>query len=41
MDTRGPVHLPDDIQRRLTVSKAAGALCLIAVLGWSGLVRND
>jgi hypothetical protein len=41
MDTRGPVQLPDDIQRRLTVYKAAGALILIAVWGWFALVKDD
>jgi hypothetical protein len=41
MDTLAPVKLPDDIERRLTVSKAAGALLLIAVWGWFALVKND
>ena len=36
-----PVPLPDDIERRLTVYKAAGALLLIAVWGWFALVKND
>ena len=41
MDTLAPVKLPDDIERRLTVSKAAGALLLIAVWGWFALAKND
>jgi hypothetical protein len=41
MDSRAPVELPDDIQRRLTTYKAAGALVLIAVWGWFALVQND
>lgn len=41
MDTLAPVKLPDDIERRLTVSKAAGALLLIAVWGWLALAKND
>jgi hypothetical protein len=41
MDTLAPVKLPDDIERRLTVLKAAGALLLIAVWGWFALVKND
>jgi hypothetical protein len=41
MDTLAPVKLPNDIERRLTVSKAAGALLLIAVWGWFALVKND
>jgi hypothetical protein len=41
MDTLIPVKLPDDIERRLTVFKAAGALLLIAVWGWFALVKND
>jgi hypothetical protein len=41
MDTLAPVKLPDDIERRLTISKAAGALVLIAVWGWFALVKND
>jgi hypothetical protein len=41
MDTLAPVKLPDDIERRLTVFKAAGALLLIAVWGWFALVKND
>jgi hypothetical protein len=41
MDSLAPVGLPDDIQRRLTVYKAAGALLLIAVWGWFALVKND
>jgi len=34
MSTLAPVELPDDIQRRLNVYKAVGALILIAV--WVG-----
>jgi hypothetical protein len=41
MDSLAPVELPDDIQRRLNVYKAAGALLLIAVWGWFALVKND
>jgi hypothetical protein len=41
MDSLAPVPLPDDIQRRLNVYKAAGALLLIAVWGWFALVQND
>jgi len=41
MSTFAPVELPDDIQRRLNVYKAAGALLLIAVWGWFALVKND
>jgi hypothetical protein len=41
MDSLAPVPLPDDIQRRLNVYKAAGALLLIAVWGWFALVKND
>jgi hypothetical protein len=41
MDSLAPVQLPDDIQRRLTDYKAAGALLLIAVWGWFALVKND
>ena len=41
MDSLAPVPLPDDIQRRLKVYKAAGALLLIAVWGWFALVQND
>jgi hypothetical protein len=41
MDPLPPVRLPDDIERRLTVYKAAGALLLIAVWGWFALVKND
>jgi hypothetical protein len=41
MDPLLPVQLPDDIERRLTVHKAAGALLLIAVWGWFALVKND
>ena len=41
MDSVAPVELPDDIQRRLNVYKAAGALLLIAVWGWFALVKND
>ncbi|MDP9119189.1 MAG: hypothetical protein M3M93_02790 [Actinomycetota bacterium] len=41
MDTLAPVKLPDDIERRLTAFKAAGALLLIAVWGWFALVKND
>lgn len=41
MDSLAPVPLPEDIERRLTVHKAAGALLLIAVWGWFALVRND
>jgi hypothetical protein len=41
MDSLAPVPLPDDIERRLTVYKAAGAALLIAVWGWFALVQND
>ena len=41
MDSLAPVRLPDDIERRLTVYKAAGAVLLIAVWGWFALVKND
>ena len=41
MDPLAPVPLPDDIERRLTAYKAAGALLLIAVWGWFALVKND
>jgi hypothetical protein len=41
MDSLAPVQLPDDIQRRLNVYKAVGAVLLIAVWGWFALVKND
>lgn len=41
MDPLTPVPLPDDIERRLTAYKAAGALLLIAVWGWFALVKNN
>jgi hypothetical protein len=41
MDSLAPVRLPDDIERRLTVYKAWGALLLIGVWGWCALVKND
>jgi hypothetical protein len=41
MDPLATVPLPDDIERRLTAYKAAGALLLIAVWGWFALVKND
>ena len=41
MDSFASVQLPDDIQRRLNVAKAAGALLLIAVWGWFALVKGD
>ena len=41
MDSLAPVQLPDDIQRRLNVYKAAGALLLISVWGWFALVKGD
>jgi hypothetical protein len=41
MDSLAPVPLPDDIQRRLTAYRAAGALVLIALWGWFALVKND
>jgi hypothetical protein len=41
MIARAPVQLPDDIQRRLNVYKAVGALLLIAVWGWFALVQDD
>jgi len=41
MDSFAPVQLPDDVQRRLNVAKATGALLLIAVWGWFALVKGD
>jgi hypothetical protein len=41
MDSLAPVQLPDDIQRRLNVYKALGALLLIAIWGWFALVKGD
>jgi hypothetical protein len=41
MDSLAPVQLPKDIERRLTVYKAVGALLLIGVWGWFALVQND
>jgi hypothetical protein len=41
MDPLAPAQLPDEIERRLTVYKAVGALLLIAVWGWFALVKND
>ena len=41
MDSLAPVRLPADIERRLTVYKASGALLLVAVWGWFALVKND
>ena len=41
MDAPSRAQLPDDVERRLTVYKAAGALLLIAVWGWFALVQND
>ncbi|MDQ4108582.1 MAG: hypothetical protein M3138_07230 [Actinomycetota bacterium] len=41
MDPFARVELPEDIQRRLTVYKAAGGLCLIAAWGWFALEGND
>ena len=41
MSSLAPVELPDDIQRRLNVYKAVGALLLIVVWGWFALVKND
>lgn len=41
MDSLAPIPLPDDIQRRLNVYKAGGALLLIAVWGWFALVKSD
>jgi hypothetical protein len=41
MDSLAPVPLPDEIQRRLNVFKAAGAVLLISVWGWFALVQND
>jgi hypothetical protein len=41
MDSLAPVQLPDDIERRLSFYKAAGAVLLIAVWGWFALVQND
>lgn len=37
---RETVTLPDDIQRRLNIWKAVGALVLTAVYGWFAFVRN-
>jgi hypothetical protein len=41
VDTRSPIGLPSDIERRLTVAKAVGAALLIAAWGWFALVRSD
>ena len=41
MDSLAPVKLPDDLERRVTAYKAAGAILLIAVWGWFALVRQD
>jgi len=41
MDSLAHVRLPDDIERRLTVYRASGALLLIGVWGWFALVKND
>jgi hypothetical protein len=41
MQIRSPVELPEEIERRLTVYKAVGAVLLIAVWGWFALVEND
>jgi hypothetical protein len=41
MDSLAPLQLPDDIEHRLTVYRAAGAQILIAVWGWFALVKND
>jgi hypothetical protein len=41
MASLASVPLPDDIQRRLNVYKATGALLLIALWGWFALVKND
>ncbi len=41
MSTLAPVELPDDIQRRLNVYKAVGALILIAVSDRFALVKNE
>ena len=41
MQIHSPVELPEDVQRRLTVYKAVGAVLLIAVWGWFALVEND
>jgi len=41
MNSRASLKLPDEIERRLTAYKAAGALLLIAVWGWFALVQND
>ena len=41
MDSLAPIPLPDDIQRRLNVYKAVGALVLIGVWGWFALVKSD
>ena len=41
MQIRSPVELPEHVERRLTVYKAAGAVLLIALWGWFALVEND
>src|SRR5918995_6741846 len=41
MDSLAPVPIPDDIQRRLDLYKAAGALLLITVWGWFALAKGD
>jgi hypothetical protein len=41
MGSLAPVKPPDDIERRLTTYKAAGAILLIAVWGWFALVHHD
>jgi hypothetical protein len=41
MDSLAPIQLSDDVERRLTVYKAASALLLIAVWGWFALVKDD
>jgi hypothetical protein len=41
MRIRSPVELPEHVERRLTVYKAAGAALLIAVWGWFALVEHD
>ena len=41
MASLAPVPLPGDIERRLNVYKAVGALLLIAVWGWFALVKGD
>jgi hypothetical protein len=41
MQVQSPVERPEDIERRLTVYKAAGAVLLIAVWGWFALVQSD